>query len=215
MTRIAVLASGRGSNFRALAEAERAGSFPGEIALLISDKPDAGALGIAAEFGIESLVVEPTRPRGRLDADTENRLLEVLRDRGIEWICLAGFMRILGDTFLGAYEDRVVNIHPSLLPAFPGLDAQTQAWDYGVRVSGCTVHLVDRGVDTGPVVLQRSVPVLDGDAAEDLAARILEQEHRLYPEALALLLGGGWRRDGRRIIVNPTQTSSQGDGSSS
>ncbi len=204
MTRIAVLASGRGSNFRALAEAGRAGSFPGEIALLISDKADAGALEIAAEFGIEGLVVQPMRPRGRLDADTERRLTDACRERDIEWICLAGFMRILGDTFLGAYEDRVVNIHPSLLPSFPGLDAQTQAWDYGVRVSGCTVHLVDRGVDTGPIVLQSAVPVMNEDGAEDLAARILEQEHRLYPEALALLLGGDWRRDGRRIVVNPT-----------
>jgi len=204
MTRIAVLASGRGSNFRALAKAGRAGSFPGEIALLISDKADAGALEIAAEFGIEGLVVQPMRPRGRLDADTERRLTDACRERDIEWICLAGFMRILGDTFLGAYEDRVVNIHPSLLPSFPGLDAQTQAWDYGVRVSGCTVHLVDRGVDTGPIVLQSAVPVMNEDGAEDLAARILEQEHRLYPEALALLLGGVWRRDGRRIVVNPT-----------
>jgi len=204
MTRIAVLASGRGSNFRALAKAGRAGSFPGEIALLISDKADAGALEIAAEFGIEGLVVQPMRPRGRLDADTERRLTDACRERDIEWICLAGFMRILGDTFLGAYEDRVVNIHPSLLPSFPGLDAQTQAWDYGVRVSGCTVHLVDRGVDTGPIVLQSAVPVMNEDGAEDLAARILEQEHRLYPEALALLLGGDWRRDGRRIVVNPT-----------
>jgi len=204
MTRIAVLASGRGSNFRALAKAGRAGSFPGEIALLISDKADAGALEIAAEFGIEGLVVQPMRPRGRLDADTERRLTDACRERDIEWICLAGFMRILGDTFLGAYKDRVVNIHPSLLPSFPGLDAQTQAWDYGVRVSGCTVHLVDRGVDTGPIVLQSAVPVMNEDGAEDLAARILEQEHRLYPEALALLLGGDWRRDGRRIVVNPT-----------
>lgn len=207
MARIAVFASGRGSNFRALAAAEQAGRFPGEIVLLITDQAKAGALGVAAEFGIAARVIEAKRPRGRLDVATEARCLEACREAGVEWICLAGFMRILGDTLLTAFADHVVNIHPSLLPAFPGLEAQAQAWEYGVRVSGCTVHLVDRGVDTGPIVLQRAVAVRPEDSAAELAARILEQEHRLYPEALALLLGGEWRREERRIrVLSPPPT---------
>jgi phosphoribosylglycinamide formyltransferase-1 len=203
MTRIAVFASGRGSNFRALAEAERAGLFPGRIVLLLSDRSEAAALAIAAEFGIPARSIAGERTRGRLDADCEARFVAACRDAGVEWICLAGFMRILGAPLLRAYPDRVLNIHPSLLPAFPGLDAQRQAWDYGVKVSGCTVHLVDEGVDTGPVVLQRSVVCEDRDSAEDLASRILVQEHELYPEALRRLLTERWERRGRRIIFHP------------
>lgn len=200
MARIAVFASGRGSNFRALAEAGRSGAWPGQIVLLISDQPGAGALDIAAEFGIATRVIAPTRPGGRLDAATEQACVAACRELTVDWICLAGFMRILGDTLLTDYADRVVNIHPSLLPAFPGLDAQGQAWNYGVGVSGCTVHLVDRGVDSGPIVMQRAVPALPEDTRDDLAARILAEEHRLYPEAMALLVAGRWRREGRRIV---------------
>ena len=200
MTRIAVFASGRGSNFEALAAAAQAKRFPAEICLLLSDRADAGALTLAARFGIPTAVLEPRRPRGRLDADTEREMLARCRAASAEWICLAGFMRILGEPLLSAYRDRVVNIHPSLLPAFPGLDAQRQAWDYGVTLSGCTVHLVDAGVDSGPIVLQRAVPVLPADDPEALAARILEAEHTLYPEAMARLLAGGWRREGRRLV---------------
>lgn len=209
MARIAVFASGRGSNFRALAAAERAGGWPGRIVLLICDRPGAGALDIAAEFGIASRVIEPRRARGRLDDAAERACVDACREHGAEWICLAGFMRILGDTLLADYADRVVNIHPSLLPAFPGLDAQGQAWDYGVGVSGCTVHLVDRGVDTGPIVMQRAVRAEPGDTRDDLAARILEQEHRVYPEAMALLIDGRWRREGRRILKLDRNPSSQ------
>ncbi len=200
MTRIAVFASGRGSNFRALAEAERAGAFPGRIVLLLCDRPDAGALAIAEEFGIPSRVIEPDRRSARLSPNTEESYVAACREAGVEWICLAGFMRILGSVLLGAYIDRVLNIHPSLLPSFPGLDAQRQAWDHGVRVSGCTVHFVDDGVDTGPIVLQTAVPALPEDGPDELAARILEQEHLLYPAALRLVLAEGWERDGRRII---------------
>jgi phosphoribosylglycinamide formyltransferase 1 len=208
MTRIAVFASGKGSNFRALAEAGKAGLFPGDIVLLISDQPGAGALEIAREFGIETLVIEPVKRRGRLDEASESLYLAACRERDVDWICLAGFMRILGDTMLGGYVDRVLNIHPSLLPSFPGLDAQTQAWEHGVGVSGCTVHLVDRGVDTGPIIMQRAVIREPDDSAADLAARILTQEHQLYAAALTRLLGGAWHREGRRILFGDSATTS-------
>ncbi len=207
MARIAVFASGTGSNFRALAEAGKAGVFPGEIVMLLCDRPDAGALEIAGEHGIEAQVIEPVKKRGRLDTVSEERFLATCRDRGVEWICLAGFMRILGDPLLQSYPDRVLNIHPSLLPAFPGLDAQTQAWEHGVGVSGCTVHFVDRGVDTGPIVMQSAVIREGDDSAADLAARILKQEHQIYAAALSRLLGGAWHRRGRRIIFEPLATS--------
>ena len=173
MTRLAVFASGRGSNFKALAAAAREGVFPGRVVLLLCDQPGAGALDIAAEYGIPARVIEGRRPAGRLGREAETAYRDACRDAGVEWICLAGFMRILGPILLEAYPDRIVNIHPALLPAFPGLEAQRQAWDYGVRVSGCTVHLVDGGVDTGPIILQRAVPVLPDDSPESLAARIL------------------------------------------
>jgi phosphoribosylglycinamide formyltransferase-1 len=208
MTRIAVLASGRGSNFEALAAAAREGRLPAELVLLLSDSAQAGALAVAERFGIPSAVILPAKPRGRLDAASERRFLAACQDAGAEWICLAGFMRILGAAFLGAYRDRVLNIHPSLLPAFPGLDAQGQAWAYGVRVSGCSVHLVDEGIDTGPLVMQRAVPVLAGDDADRLAARILAEEHRLYAAALARLLTEPWRREGRRLVFT-TETEGE------
>ena len=207
MTRIAVFASGRGSNFRALVEAERAGVFPGAIVLLLADQPEAGALKIAREFGIECRALAPDAKGARLSPGSEERFLAACRERNVEWICLAGFMRILGPGLLSAYPDRILNIHPSLLPAFPGLEAQTQAFDYGVRVSGCTVHFVDAGVDTGPIVLQAAVEVRPEDSAADLAARILEQEHKLYPAALRLLLSGAWRRQGRRIHFSQREGS--------
>jgi len=207
MTRIAVLASGRGSNFEALAAAAREGRLPVRLVLLLSDRQDAGALAIAARFGIPSAVIAPVKPRGRLDARSEERFLAACQGAGADWICLAGFMRILGPGFLAAYRDRVLNIHPSLLPAFPGLDAQGQAWAYGVRVSGCSVHLVDEGIDSGPIVLQCAVPVLAGDSAAALAARILVEEHRLYPAALARLLKEPWRREGRRLVFGSDFTT--------
>jgi phosphoribosylglycinamide formyltransferase-1 len=200
LTRIAVFASGRGSNFRSLARAAAADDFPGRIELLLSDRKDAGALAIAAEFGIPSAVVEDGKPRGRLSPASEASLLAACREAGAEWICLAGFMRILGAGFLGAYPDRVVNIHPSLLPSFPGLDAQGQAFAHGVKVSGCTVHLVDAGVDTGPIVMQRAVGAEGARSADELAARILAVEHELYPAALRRLLEEPWERRGRRIV---------------
>jgi len=198
--RIAVLLSGRGSNFVALAEACARGEVPAEIVLALSNKPDAGGLERARERGIAARAISG---KG-LDRDDHERLLiAAIRDAGAEWVCLAGYMRLLTPTFIGAFPQRIVNIHPALLPAFPGVDAQHQAWEYGVKVSGCTVHLVDTGCDTGPIVLQRVVPVLDTDSADDLAARILDQEHIAYATALRLLLTRNWRVEGRRVVFLP------------
>jgi phosphoribosylglycinamide formyltransferase 1 len=198
-TRIAVLLSGRGSNFVALAEACARHEVPAEIVLVLSDRSDAPGLERARERGIEARAI----PRRGLGQDEQERqMIAAIRDVGAEWVCLAGYMRILGAGFMTAFPHRILNIHPALLPAFPGLHAQDQAWAYGVKVSGCTVHLVDAGCDTGPIVTQRVVPCLDGDTPETLAARILEQEHRAYPEALRLLLTRSWRLEGRRIVFS-------------
>ena len=200
MTRIAVLLSGRGSNFVALAEACARGEVPAEIVLVLSNRPDAPGLARALERGIRGRAVPA---RGLTREEHEQQLIAAIREVGAEWVCLAGYMRLLTPAFIDAFPQRIVNIHPALLPAFPGVDAQHQAWEYGVRVSGCTVHLVDAGCDTGPIVLQRVVPVLDGDSAGDIAARILEQEHVAYATALRLLLTREWRVEGRRVVLLP------------
>ena len=184
---VAVLASGRGSNFGALAKAFAAGEIPGSIELLVVDKPQAGALQIATDHGIPGLYIEPSR-RDRSAFD--EALLRALQAHRIDSVLLAGFMRILGPRVVETYWGRILNIHPSLLPAFPGLHPHTQALEAGVTESGCSVHFVDHGVDTGPVILQRRVPVLPDDDAETLAARILEQEHIAYPEAVRRVLSG-------------------------
>jgi len=195
--RVAVLASGRGSNFEALARAFQAGEIPGKIVLLVVDKPEAGALKIAERFGIPSLYLKFRRREREV---FEATLLEALRKHAIEYVFLAGFMRILGKPVIDAYWGRILNIHPALLPSFPGLHAQAQALAAGVEESGCTVHFVDCGVDTGPIVLQRRVPVLPGDDEETLSARILEQEHLAYPEAARLVLTGRVRLEGDRVV---------------
>jgi phosphoribosylglycinamide formyltransferase 1 len=200
VTRIAVMLSGRGSNFAALAEACARGEVPAEIVLVLSNKPDAGGLERARERGIPARAIPG---KGLPREEHEKLLIGAIREVGAEWVCLAGYMRLLGPSFIDAFPQRIVNIHPALLPAFPGVDAQRQAWEYGVRVSGCTVHLVDSGCDTGPIVLQRAVPVLDGDSADDLAARILEEEHVAYPTAMRLLLTRRWRVEGRRVAFLP------------
>ncbi len=200
MHRIAVFASGRGSNFISLFSASQAGRFPGSIVLLASDKAEAGAVGFAREQGIDTFVVNSDRPKGGLSLEEETAFRDACLEAEVEWICLAGFMRILKGPLLEAFEGRILNIHPAILPAFPGLDSQTQAFDYGAKVAGCTVHFVDAGVDTGPIVCQRAVPVEDEDSAESLAARILEQEHQIYPEALRRLFTESWSREGRRIV---------------
>lgn len=181
-TRIAILISGRGSNMVALADAIQHGTIPNaEIALVISDQPDAKGLHAAEERGLRTLVIER---RGRKREEHDREIVSVLRDEQIDLICLAGYMRVLSPFFVDAFAERILNIHPSLLPLFPGLDAQRQALDHGAKVSGCTVHFVDNTLDGGPIIAQRTVPVLDDDTVETLSTRILEQEHILYPEAV-------------------------------
>jgi len=185
-TRIAILISGRGSNMVALADAIQNGKIPNaEIAMVISDQPDAKGLTIAQERGIKTLVIER---RGRKREEHDREIVSVLREQRVDLVCLAGYMRVLSPFFVDAFADRILNIHPSLLPLFPGLDAQRQALGHGAKVSGCTVHFVDNTLDGGPIIAQRTVPVLEDDTVETLSARILEQEHILYPEAVALVL---------------------------
>jgi phosphoribosylglycinamide formyltransferase-1 len=198
MKKIGVLISGRGTNLQALIDAQRDERLGGEIALVISNVEAAPGLERARLAGISAVVRDH---RGRPRAAFDGELVEVLRAHACDLVCLAGYMRLLSSAFLAAFPARVLNVHPALLPAFPGLDAQRQAWEYGVKVSGATVHIVDEGLDSGPIVLQEPVPVLDTDSAESLAARILEVEHRLYPRAVKILLSGRYRIEGRRVIA--------------
>jgi phosphoribosylglycinamide formyltransferase-1 len=196
--KVGVLVSGRGSNLQALIDAARRGELGGEIAVVVSNVERAPALERAREAGI-SAVFRDHRRKKREDFDAE--IVEILRAHQVDLVCLAGFMRLLSPAFVRAFPGRIVNIHPALLPAFPGLEAQRQAWEHGAKVSGATVHLVDEGLDSGPIVAQEAVPVVSSDTPEMLAARILEAEHRLYPRAVRLLLEGRCRLEGRRVIV--------------
>ncbi len=198
MRRLGILLSGRGSNFVAIADSIDAGRLDAEISIVISNRPDARGLEIARERGLPAVCV-PSKGVPREDYDRQ--LIAELKSRGVELICLAGFMRLLTAEFCREFPMRVLNIHPSLLPAFPGLEAQKQALEHGVKVSGCTVHFVDEHLDAGPIVLQAAVPVLAGDTADTLAARILKEEHRIYSEAIGIVLAGGWRIEGRRVVV--------------
>jgi phosphoribosylglycinamide formyltransferase 1 len=195
--RIAVLISGRGSNLQALIDAVSDGRLRAEIAVVISNRADAQGLERARAANIDTLTI-PHRDFPTRDA-FETVLVRELRARDVSLICLAGFMRLLGPTFLDAFPNRILNIHPSLLPAFPGVDAQRQAWDHGAKIAGATVHFVTGELDGGPIITQRAIPVLDDDTPETLAARILDVEHRIYPEAVGLVLDGGWTIDGRRF----------------
>lgn len=195
--RLAVFLSGRGSNFVALAESCAAGAIPAEIVLVASDRQDAPGLARAKEMGLFGVSLSAKELGGR--AGLEERLQGLLSQRRVDLVCLAGYMRILSPEFVGRFPYRILNIHPALLPAFPGLHAQEQAVRYGVRFSGVTVHFVDAGTDTGPVIDQRVVPVLPGDDADTLASRILPLEHELYPDAVARVLRGGWRLEGRVV----------------
>jgi len=194
--RVGVLLSGRGSNFLALHAAMARGEVPAEIALVASNAPGAAGLARARELGLATAVVAGG-PGGREAQEAD--LLAALAAHGVEWVCLAGYMRLLSARFVRAHRERILNIHPSLLPAFPGLHAQRQALEHGVKLAGCTVHLVDEGLDSGAIVVQRAVPVLEDDDEESLAARILEQEHLAYPDALRRLLTEPWRVEGRRV----------------
>jgi len=196
-TLVAVLASGRGSNFEALC---RGDTRPGVVALLVADRPGTAAVEKAGMLGVEAVEVDPGPWRTRFSIEAEQRLTDILLGRGIGLVCLAGLMRILKGPLLEAFRGRVMNIHPSLLPSFPGLHAQRQALDYGVMVSGCTVHYVDSGTDTGPVILQRMVELLPRDDEESLSERILSREHEAYPEAVRLHCSGLLRLEGRRVL---------------
>jgi len=198
--RLAVLGSGKGSNFAAIADGCAKGTIPAEIAVVVSDVEDAGILAQARQRGLKAEFIAPGKYRTKLDEEAETRLVELLTHSRINLVVLAGFMRILKGEFLRAFAGRVINIHPALLPAFPGLEAWKQALDYGVKVTGCTVHFVDQGIDTGPIIAQETVPVLDGDTYEKLHARVQEAEHRLYPRVVAALAAGKIAVKGRQTI---------------
>jgi len=198
--RIGVIGSGRGSNFEAIAEACALGKLPARIVIVLSDVADAGILQRARERGIPARHISPGKFRTKLDDDAERAYVAALREAGVEWIALAGFMRVLKGEFLKSFESRIVNIHPSLLPSFPGLEAWKQALDYGVKVTGCSVHLVDAGVDSGPIIAQQPVPVLDDDTPETLHQRIHAAEHELYPKCLAAIARGELVIQGRRVL---------------
>lgn len=195
---LGILISGRGSNMRAIVAAVQDGRIGARVALVISNRADAPGLEWAREAGLETLVL-PHRDYATRDAYDE-ALVAALRARGVEFVCLAGFMRVLGPRFCASFPDAILNVHPSLLPAFPGVDAQAQALAYGVKVAGVTVHFVTPELDAGPIVLQIPVPVRDDDTVDSLRARILIEEHRAFPDAIAQLLNGGWRIEGRRVI---------------
>jgi phosphoribosylglycinamide formyltransferase 1 len=197
--KIGVLASGRGSNFGAIVRSVESGFVPATVAVLVTDRADAPALHIAREHRIEAVCVDPRDHPGR--EAHEKQVIAVLDERAVGLVCLAGYMRILSGSFVKHFEGRLLNIHPSLLPAFPGLHAQRQALRYGVKVTGATVHFVDDGVDTGPIVLQAAVPVGAEDTEETLAERILAEEHRIYPEAIRLFAEGRLHVEDRRVRI--------------
>ncbi len=206
--RIGVLASGGGTNLQALIDRCQDGSLTAEIAIVIANNPDAGALARAGRAGIPTHCVNHRDFAGREAFDAA--LVEALHAAGVELVVLAGFMRIITPVMLAAFPQRIINIHPALLPAFPGLHVQQQALDYGARFSGCTVHFVDGGVDTGPIIIQAAVPILPDDSAETLAARILEQEHSIYPRAIQLFAEGRIKVDGRRVTIDPPALPASG-----
>jgi len=198
MHTLAVLASGQGTNFEALALAAQCGELGGRLVLLATDRPDAPVLERARRLGVETRVL-PTGSRWRSRIEDEGPWIDALRERSVDTVLLAGFMRRLHRDFLAAFEGRILNIHPSLLPAFPGLDAIGQAWEHGVRVTGCTVHLVDEALDAGPIVDQAVVEVRGDDTLESLEARIHQAEHQLYPSAVRRFLKTPWKIEGRRL----------------
>jgi len=199
LKRLGILLSGRGSNFEAIANNVASGRLNAEIAAVISNRPEARGLEIARDRGLPTVLI-PSKGVAREEYDRS--VVAALQERGVELVCLAGFMRLLSAEFCRAFPLRVLNIHPSLLPAFPGLDAQMQALEHGVKISGCTVHFVDELLDAGPIVRQAAVPVLDGDTVESLSARILTEEHRIYSEAIQIVLSERWRIEGRRVVTD-------------
>ena len=209
--KLGVLISGRGSNLQAIIDAIARGELVASIAVVISNRADAAGLALAEQAGIPTLVMPHKAYADR--AAYDRALAAELKARGVELVCLAGFMRLLGPAFIDEFPNAVLNIHPSLLPAFPGLDAQHQAFEHGVKLAGATVHFVTADLDAGPIVCQEAVPVLDGDTAESLAARILEIEHRLYPAAIGRLTEGQWKITGRRVsFLKPKAPTAEGRG---
>jgi phosphoribosylglycinamide formyltransferase-1 len=201
MTKLGILLSGRGSNFLAIADRVAAGKIPAEIAIVIANRPDAQGLVSARERGLPATLL----PSKGLDREIyDAQLVEALLAAEVDWVILAGYMRLLSADFIRAFPQRILNIHPSLLPAFPGLDAQHQAFDYGVKVSGCTVHFVDEHLDNGPIVMQAAVSVSPEDTPESLSAKILKEEHRIYSESIRRLLSEPWQIEGRRVIFPPS-----------
>jgi phosphoribosylglycinamide formyltransferase-1 len=207
MLRLGVLASGRGSNFQSIIDAIENRTIRAEIAVLISDNPAAFALDRARKHGINGLVIKPGEFGSR--DDFYRRVSDELRSRGVDLVVLAGFMRIVGRPLIDAFAGRIMNIHPALLPAFPGLHGQRQALEYGVKVSGCTVHFVDEGMDTGPIIIQAAVPVRHDDTEETLSERILKLEHRIYPEAIRLFSEGRVELEGRIVRIKECAPSDQ------
>ncbi|HEV2420340.1 MAG TPA: phosphoribosylglycinamide formyltransferase [Candidatus Acidoferrales bacterium] len=197
--RIGVLLSGRGSNFEALADSMASGRIPNaEISIVISHRENAPGIERACSRGIDASVI----PSKGLDREVYDRqVVSVLQEKNVDLVCLAGYMRLLSHSFVHAFPERILNIHPSLLPAFPGLEAQRQALEHGVKLAGCTVHFVDENLDAGPIVLQAAVPVHDGDTVDSLSARILAEEHRIYSEAVRIILEGRYRIEGRRVVL--------------
>jgi phosphoribosylglycinamide formyltransferase-1 len=198
--RLGILISGRGSNFEAIADSVSAGTLPAEIAVVLSNRPEAKGLETARGRGLNAVCL----PSRGLDREVYDRTVcDELDRHNVDLVCLAGFMRLLSAGFIRRFPNRILNIHPSLLPAFPGLDAQHQAFEHGVKIAGCTVHFVDEQLDAGPIVLQAPVPVLDDDTVQTLSARILAEEHRIYPEAIRIVLSGRYSIDGRRVVRQP------------
>jgi phosphoribosylglycinamide formyltransferase-1 len=206
---LGVLASGRGSNLQAILDAIDAGRCPARVAVVVSDRKDAPALERARRAGAKAVHLDPRAYPDRVAFD--DAVAEVLRQHGTELVCLAGYMRVLSAEFVRRFPGRILNVHPALLPAFPGLHAQRRALEHGVKIAGATVHFVDEGVDTGPIVLQAAVPVLDDDTEDTLAARILVEEHRLYPEAIRLYAEGRLRLAGRRVLAGGGGAGSASD----
>jgi phosphoribosylglycinamide formyltransferase-1 len=200
MKRLGILLSGRGSNFEAIADNIAAGNLDAEIAVVIANRPEARGLEVARQRGLPTVCL----PSKGLDREVYDRqLVEELKRSQVELVCLAGFMRLLSAHFVREFPQRILNIHPSLLPAFPGLDAQYQALQHGVKITGCTVHFVDECLDAGPILIQAAVPVLDEDTVESLSARILKEEHRIYSEAIRIVLSGAYRVENRRVLREP------------
>lgn len=206
LKKLGILLSGRGSNFEAIADSITAGRLRAEIAIVISNRADAPGLESAKRRGLNAVLISS---KGRIREEHDAEVVAALKQAQVDLVCLAGYMRLLSADFVRAFPDRIVNIHPSLLPAFPGMDAQKQALEYGVKATGCTVHFVDEHLDHGPIILQKTVPVLDGDDAHSLSARILAQEHIAYSEAIGLVLSGELEVQDRKVVRKPVRAEAR------